>query len=135
MSNYSNCKTILCIDDDHGVLGFHRALLERRGYLVLTAASARKGVQLAADFALSAVILDYHMPEMDGLEVAAEIRRIRPRVPIIMVSSDAEISEQALQAVDAFIPKDEAPRLLLPMINRICGEGPTGFPENHTVSA
>jgi CheY-like chemotaxis protein len=135
MANSSTRKTILCIDDDDGVLGFHRALLERRGYAVLTAASARQGLQIAAAFTVAAVIVDYHMPEMDGLEVAVEIRRIRPKVPIIMVSSDVEIPEQALQAVDAFISKDEAPRRLLPMINRVCGESPSGFSENSGVPA
>ena len=130
MSNYLNRKTILCIDDDDGVLEFHRALLERRGYAVLTAASARQGLQIAAAFAVAAVVVDYRMPEMDGLEVAAEIRRIRPQVPIIMISSDVEISGHALQAVDAFISKDEAPWRLLPMISQICGEDPSAFPEN-----
>jgi ActR/RegA family two-component response regulator len=37
-------KTILCIDDDDGVLSYHRALLERRGFEVLTAGSARQGL-------------------------------------------------------------------------------------------
>jgi hypothetical protein len=32
MFNYPGRKTILCIDDDDGVLGYHKALLERRGY-------------------------------------------------------------------------------------------------------
>lgn len=135
MSNYSNRKTILCIDDDDGVLGFHRALLERRGYEVLTTASARSGLQIAAAFTVAAVIVDYHMPEMDGLEVAAEIRRIRPHVPIIMVSSDVEIPEQALKAVDAFISKDEAPQHLLPMINLVCGEDAPGFPTTDGITA
>ncbi len=130
MSNYLNCKTILCIDDDDGVLGFHRALLERRGYAVLTASSPRSGLQLAAAFEVAAVVVDYHMPEMDGLEVAAEIRRTRPQVPIIMVSSDVEVPEQSLQVVDAFISKDEAPRRLLPMISRICGESSYGMAES-----
>ena len=37
MSNHSGTKTILCIDDDDSVLGTQKALLERRGYAVLTA--------------------------------------------------------------------------------------------------
>jgi DNA-binding NtrC family response regulator len=45
MSNYPR-KTILCIDDDDGVLSYHRALLERRGFEVLTAGSARQGLQM-----------------------------------------------------------------------------------------
>ena len=126
MSNYPR-KTILCIDDDDGVLSYHRALLERRGFEVLTAASARQGLQIAAACALAAVILDYHMPEMNGHEVATEIKRLKPRVPIILVSSDDAIPEQALNVVDAFVSKNEASRSLLPVIARICGEDPSGF--------
>jgi CheY-like chemotaxis protein len=46
MSDYPKRKTILCIDDDDGVLGYQRALLERRGYTVLTATSPGKGYKL-----------------------------------------------------------------------------------------
>jgi CheY-like chemotaxis protein len=111
VSNFPERKTILCIDDDDGMLGYQRALLERRGYKVLTAASARRGLQLAAVCAVAAVIVDYHMPEMNGHEVATEIKRIRPQVPIVFVS------------------KNDAHSRLLPVIARICGESSTGFHE------
>jgi CheY-like chemotaxis protein len=129
MSSYQSRKTILCIDDDDGVLSYHRALLERRGFEVLTAASARQGLQIAAACAVAAVILDYHMPEMNGHQVAIEIKRLRPQVPIVMVSSDEEVPEQALQTVDAFVSKNEASKRLLPVIAQICGENPSGFRE------
>ncbi|MGA8501148.1 MAG: response regulator [Candidatus Sulfotelmatobacter sp.] len=122
MSNYSAGKTILCIDDDDGVLSYHKALLERRGYEVLTAASARQGLQLAEVRSVAAVIVDYHMPEMNGHEVATEIKRIRPQVPIVMVSSDQAVAEQALDAVDAFVSKDEVASCLLSVLNRVCRE-------------
>jgi CheY-like chemotaxis protein len=128
MSNDSAGKTILCIDDDDGVLSYHRALLERRGYEVLTAASARRGLQLAEVCPVAAVIVDYHMPEMNGHEVAARIKRIRPQVPIVMVSSDEAISEQALDAVDAFVSKDEVSSCLLSVLSRVCREAPPNFP-------
>lgn len=121
MCNYSGGKNILCIDDDDSMLGYQRALLERRGFAVLTA-SPRQGLQIAAACAVAAVIVDYHMPEMNGHEVAAEIKRLRPQSPIVMVSSDDRIPEYTLNVVDAFVPKSEAPKLLLPVINRICGE-------------
>jgi CheY-like chemotaxis protein len=129
MFNYPGRKTILCIDDDDGMLRYQRALLERRGYAVLTATSARQGVQMAAVCAVAAVIVDYHMPEMNGHEVATEIKRLRPQVPIVMVSSDDEIPEPALSVVDAFVSKNERPSGLLPVIARICGENPSGFQE------
>ena len=129
MSNQPTPRIILCIDDDDGVLGFHRALLERRGFAVLTVASARHGLQIAAVSGVAAVVVDYHMPEMNGHELATEIKRIRPQLPIIMVSSDDEIPQHALKVVDAFISKNEAPSRLLPVITRICGENPPGFQE------
>jgi DNA-binding NtrC family response regulator len=130
MSNYPECKTILCIDDDDSILGYQRALLERRGFSVLTTACPRQGLQIAAACALAAVIVDYHMPEMNGHQVATEIKRLQPHTPIIMVSSDEEIAEHVLKVVDAFISKNEAPSRLLPVIYRICGENPPGFQES-----
>jgi CheY-like chemotaxis protein len=135
MAEFPKRKTILCIDDDNSVLEYHKALLERRGYDVLTAASPLEGLQMAAACGIAAVIVDYHMPQMNGHEVAIEIKRITPQVPIIMVSSDIEISEDALNVVDAFVSKDEAPRRLLPVLVGICGEGAAGFTDSARVPA
>ena len=135
MSEFPKRKTILCIDDDNSVLEYHKALLERRGYDVLTAASPLEGLQIAAACGIAAVVVDYHMPEMNGHEVAIEIKRITPRVPIIMVSSDNEVSEYVLNVVDAFVSKDETASRLLPVIVGICGESHAGFPESSRVPA
>ncbi len=87
MFNTPGRQTILCIDDDDGMLCYQKALLERRGYKVLTAASARQGLQIAAVCAIAAVIVDYHMPEMNGHEFATEIKRLTPQVPIVMLAT------------------------------------------------
>jgi CheY-like chemotaxis protein len=127
MPNSSSCKTILCIDDDAVALEYHRALLERRGYEVLTAASAQEGLQIAAERAVAAVVVDYEMPEMNGHEVALEIKRRRPQVPIVMVSANDRIPEEELSVVEAFLYKDEAATRLLPVIMQICGETPAEY--------
>ena len=54
------------------------------------------------------------MPEMNGQEVAIEIRRLRPEAAIIMLSGAADVPEQALRWVDAFIAKDRLASQLLP---------------------
>lgn len=126
MSNYPVRKTILCVDDDDSMLGYQRALLERCGFAVLTAASARQGLQIAEACALAAVIVDYHMPEMNGHELATAIKRLRPQLPIVMVSSEDAIPEHALSVVDAFVSKDAASSRLLPVITQICGDNVAG---------
>ena len=129
MFNYPGQRTILCIDDDDGMLRYQKALFERRGYKVLTAASARQGLRIAAVCEVTAVVVDYHMPEMNGLEFAIEVKRLKPQMPIVMFSSDDAIPESALNVVDAFVSKNEAPRCLLPVITRICGDSPSGYQE------
>lgn len=130
----STSKTILCIDDDHGVLEYQRALLERRGYTVLATASARQGLQIASASPVAAVIVDYHMPEMNGHEVAIEIKRFKPDTPIVMVSSDDEIPEHVLRVVNAFVSKHEAPTRLVPLLTRICDGRFAGFPEKARIA-
>src|SRR6266576_3321293 len=77
--------------------------------------------------AIPAVIVDYHMPEMNGHVVATEIKRLTPQIPIVMRSSDEEIPAGALKAVDAFVSKNDAPACLLPVITRVCAEIPSEF--------
>jgi CheY-like chemotaxis protein len=71
-------RTILGIDGDLTILCYEKALLERSGYTVLTAASAQQGIRLVTMCKCDAVLLEYEMPGMNGSEVAVEIKRVRP---------------------------------------------------------
>jgi len=63
-------QIVLCIDDNQDLLECEKALLESMGYTVLTALSGEKGLELASLHAVDVVVIDYFMPEMNGLEVA-----------------------------------------------------------------
>ncbi len=114
---------VLCIDDNQNVLECEKAFLETFGYTVLTTPSGSKGLELASIHLVDVVILDYFMPEMNGQEVAIEIRRLRPQAPIIMLSAAVDVPEQALKLVDAFIAKDRLASQLLPAIAQLHGCG------------
>lgn len=80
---------VLVVDDSRTFRQFVETLLERHGYRVLGAADGREGLeQLQAHPDIRLVITDYNMPRMDGLEMVAEIRKIRSHeeVAIICVS-------------------------------------------------
>jgi len=112
-------KVVLRIDDDQDMLECEKAFLESFGYTVLTAANGDQGVELASTQAVDIVIVDYFMPEMNGHETAAEVRRIRPQAPIIMLSGAVNVPEQALESIDAFIAKDRLATQLLPAIAQL----------------
>ncbi len=126
-------KIILCIDDDDSILRFEKALLERSGYKVLTAASALEGLKLATTCMCDAVLLDYQMPGMNGHEVASEIRLVRPNLVIILLSGN-EVPKQALALVDAFVPKLESSQQLLPMIAELCSRNQESKHRQESVS-
>ncbi|HEY6339293.1 MAG TPA: response regulator [Candidatus Sulfotelmatobacter sp.] len=106
-------RIVLCIDDDEGVLGYEKALLERSGYEVLCASSAEQGLRLATMCKCDAVLVDYNMPGMNGDQVAVAIKRVRPELMVILLSGSS-VPSAALESVDAFVPKLEASRELLP---------------------
>ena len=112
---------LLCIDDDEDVLECEKSFLESFGYTVLTAPSGGKGLELASIHSVDVVIVDYFMPEMNGQEVAIEMRRLRPQAPIIMLSGAVDVPEETLKSVDAFISKDRLASQLLPAIAQVAG--------------
>jgi len=114
---------VLCIDDNQAVLECEKVFLETFGYTVLTAPSGSKGLELASSHLVDVVIVDCSMPEMNGQQVAIEMRRLRPQAPIIMLSGAVDVPEQALKLVDAFIAKDRLTSQLLPAIAQLHGCG------------
>ena len=116
-------KMLLCIDDNEDVLECEKEFLESFGYTVLTAPSGVKGLELASIHSIDVVIVDYFMPEMNGQDVAIEMRRLRPQAPIILLSGATEVPQQALKWVDAFIAKDHLASQLLPAIEQFSSAG------------
>jgi CheY-like chemotaxis protein len=112
-------RTILCIDDDDGIVRYVSSLFERSGCRVLTTTSSTQGLTIAMMSQIDAVVLDYHMPEMNGHEIAAEIKRHRPEIVVVMFSG-GEIPEATCNLADAVVRKTDAADLLLPTVMQLC---------------
>jgi len=97
--------TVLCVDDDVRYLSARSAVLEQNGYKTLSAENGAKALMLLrSDKHIGLVVLDYQMPNMNGAELAKRIRRLRPTLPIVMVSGEVSIG-QGLKCVDAYLDK------------------------------
>jgi CheY-like chemotaxis protein len=92
------------------------------GYRAITALNGREAIQLAAETFPDAVILDYEMPELSGLDVARILKHTYPKTPILMYSArlpQTEISAAGL--VDAYVEK-EHPQALVMELARLLGD-------------
>ncbi|MBL9212202.1 MAG: response regulator [Opitutaceae bacterium] len=68
-------QTLLVIDDDISVREVLRLLLEHRGYEVLLAESAEKGIAIAAERKVDGAVLDVHMAGMNGITACRILRQ------------------------------------------------------------
>ncbi|MCZ6677490.1 MAG: response regulator [Candidatus Poribacteria bacterium] len=82
---------ILVIDDDDQVRGMLRQMLERAGYEVIEAPDGEEGMRLYREAPSDLVIMDLIMPEKEGIESIAVLRRDFPDVKIIAISGDGHI--------------------------------------------
>ncbi len=87
---------LLIIEDNQQNLYMMRFLLEKSGFTVIGAENGRKGIDMALHQKPRAVLLDIQLPEMDGYDVAAELRRHRELkdIPIIAVTSYAMVGDR-----------------------------------------
>ena len=93
-------KSILVAEDDPGARESLYLLLKIDRHAVVTAANGKEALGLFAQRPFDLVIVDYAMPEMQGHDLARNIRQINPAQPILMVTAYFE------KLVDSDIPVD-----------------------------
>lgn len=108
------CKLmLLCVDDEPIGLEVRKAVLERLGYEVVTASSGQEALQAFAANPVTAAVLDFSMPDMNGGQVAAELKRLNPELKIMMLSGDLDLPTEVTNLVDICAVKGTSPTALL----------------------
>lgn len=83
-------RTLLWVDDEPNLLKSYRRTLRTEPYTVLTAQSGAEALALIQQQKVQVVISDYRMPQMNGIELLAEIKRIDPRIVRVILSGYAD---------------------------------------------
>jgi DNA-binding response OmpR family regulator len=85
---------ILVVEDEAGIADFLERGLRAEGYGVRVAVDGEAGARLALDPEVDLVVLDRMLPGVDGLEVLDQVRRVRPLLPVIMLTAKAEVADR-----------------------------------------
>lgn len=91
--------SILLVDDDEGVCHSFSRLLEKRGYRVDSLKSAIDAIKSLKKSQYDILLTDLKMPEMDGIELLKEARKIDPDLGVIIMTGYGEIASY-LKAMD-----------------------------------
>lgn len=115
-------ETILVVDDEKAILHLVKEALESVGYRVLTASDGAEALHRFGEHheTISAVVLDYMMPVLDGPETVRTIRRISPGVPILYISgSDPKQVEKHREGVQGVLAKPFSMEALLSQVRDV----------------
>ena len=95
-SAQTETRTILLVDDDRAVVDTFSRLLKLEGYQIAAALDPAAGLELADNVRPDAIILDYRMPIINGVQFLRQVRA-RPHlvdIPVAIVTGDYFLDEE-----------------------------------------
>ena len=124
--------TILVAEDDQPLRDMLRKLLLGDGYKVLIAKDGLEAMQLGGEHQdeIDMLISDVQMPGMSGQALARDIIRIRPNLPVLLVSGQSE-SVVNPDPAWSFLQKPYFPRTILDKIREMLIESRASFSPRH----
>ena len=119
MSKQLKKPTILVCDDEEGVRESFKLVLSDL-YQLRFAVSGIEAMEILKDFAPDLMLLDIKMPKLHGMEILKKIKKIRPSLPVIIVTGYQSVEmaqEAAKHGASDYIPKPFESKELLRSIS------------------
>ncbi|MBS1798821.1 MAG: response regulator [Acidobacteria bacterium] len=121
-------RTVLVVDDDADIRSLIRTFLEHEGYSVHACESADRAVHIfRRSPKIDLLITDFSMPERTGMDLAREIKSMRPSLPVLIISGiimePVELEQMRIQNWN-FLPKPFSLPQLLTEVHRILDTAP-----------
>jgi PAS domain S-box-containing protein len=108
----------LAVDDESSGLYFRKLILEHAGHTVLSSTGVDEALTLFRTNPVDIVVTDHLLGRQTGNDMAAEMKRTKPNVPIILLSGTSSVPEPLLHA-DSFLSKTEGPEQLLEIVEEL----------------
>lgn len=108
-------ETIFLIDDDEGLIHFLSRFFERKGYAVKTCLNGREALQIIRQEPFDLILLDYKMPDTNGIDILSAIKTAQVKTPVILMtaygSTDIAIEAMKRGAYDYLVKPFERKEL------------------------
>ena len=92
-------NTVLIVDDEVEILNLMETLLEMNGFKVVRAESGKQALEITKEISLAAVVSDYRMPGINGVELISSLNKRHPNTPMIIATGFADV-DIAIDAIN-----------------------------------
>lgn len=111
---------ILVVDDEPMVRSVAAQLLRLRGFVIDEASTAQEALRMSSTQTFDLILTDLGMPEMSGSELARQVKKKNPSLPIILVTGHTDAEDQS-EHVDAVVRKPFKVDQLVESIQKVIG--------------
>jgi len=98
---------VLCVENHPEYMGALKYMLETAGYDVMPATTGDQAVCLLTTLPIDGVLLEYDLPDATGIAVRAEMKRIKPDVPVMLFTGVGGQTPFLLRFLDSYLRKPE----------------------------
>jgi CheY-like chemotaxis protein len=100
---------VLCVENHPEYMGALKYMLETAGYEVTAATTGDQALHLLTTLQVDGVLLEYDLPDATGSAVRAEMKRIKPDVPVLLFAGIGSQTPFLLRFFDSYLRNSERP--------------------------
>jgi len=109
------------VDDEQDIVEVLSYLFKRAGYAPVQASNGMDAIEAVRKGTISLVILDYMLPDMNGLEVLRELKKLQPGIKVILITgraTDKVLSDVLDAGANGYVIKPFIHDLLLELVRK-----------------
>lgn len=115
---------VMAVDDDHVILGLLQVNLDMEGHEMVAAVDGREALDKVQEDRPDLILLDVMMPNVDGWQVAEQLKRDEATagIPVVVLSAramEADVQRGTELGVDSYVTKPFDPIDLMGLVNRL----------------
>ncbi len=100
---------VLCVENHKEYLDALKYMLETAGYEVVSATTGTQGLAMLTKQQIQGVLLEYDLPDATGSAVRAEMKRLKPEVPVLLFAGVGSQTPFLLRFFDSYLRNVERP--------------------------
>jgi DNA-binding NtrC family response regulator len=101
---------VLCVENQHSYLETLKHMLETAGYDVVSAETGSQALSMLKRIPVKGVLLDYDLPDATGATVRAEMKRIKPEIPVLLFAGIGSQTPILIKFFDSYLRHETKPQ-------------------------